>query len=161
MKKITFILLALISGVSFAQSSADGTATVNAEIVSPILISNAANMDFGRIIGTVDGGTVTIDNDGDRTASNDNLLAPSTTYQAASFNVTAAEDYSYSITIDDIVLEGAGDDMQISFTSSLGFENVAGTGAAEVLNVGGALTVNANQAEGTYSGEVTVTVSYE
>ncbi|PRX49846.1 DUF4402 domain-containing protein [Salegentibacter salegens] len=162
MKKITFILLvSLISGTAFAQSSAEGTATVNAEIVSPIEINDGTDLDFGRIIGSSAGGSVTVSTDGDRTATTNDLLAPSTTVQAASFTVKAAEAYKYSITIPGIGLTGAGDDMPVTFESSLGNENVVGTGADQTLTVGGALTVNALQAEGEYSGTVTVTVAYE
>lgn len=162
MKKITFILLvSLISGTAFAQSTASGTATVNAEIVSPITITDGTDLDFGRIIGNTAGGTVTVDTDSERTADNDNLLAPSTTVQAASFTVKAAEGYNYKITIPTVNLAGSGDAMPVVFTSSLGNTNVLGTGENQTLTVGGALTVNANQAEGAYTGTVEVTVAYE
>jgi len=160
MKKITFILLAFISANVFAQDEAKGTADVNAEIVSPIKITNGTALDFGRVIGSEAGGTVTIANNSDRTASNDELLAPSTTVQAASFDVTAANTYNYSILIPGINLTGDGDDMPVTFTNNLGDTSV-GTGSVQELLVGGGLTVNANQAEGNYSGTVEVTVSYE
>ena len=163
MKKITFILFALIAGSTIAQNgaTATGSATVNAEIVSPISITDGTDLDFGRIIGNTDGGTVTVATDSERTATNDDLLAPSTTVQAASFTVKAANSYNYKITIPTINLTGSGDAMPVVFTSSLGNANVLGTGANETLTVGGALTVNANQAEGDYTGTVEVTVAYE
>ncbi len=162
MKKFTFILFALIAGTTFAQSSVNGTATVNAEIVSPISITaKGSNLEFGRIIGNAAGGTVTVETSGERTADNDDLLAPSTNVQASSFTIKAAEGYYYKIEIPEINLKGDGDDMPVVFTSSLGNENVVGTGADQTLTVGGALTVNANQAEGDYTGTVEVTVSYE
>ncbi|MDT0676954.1 DUF4402 domain-containing protein [Autumnicola musiva] len=161
MKKITFILFALIAGTTFAQSSASGTATVNAEIVSPISITDGTDLDFGRIIGNTAGGTVTVATNGERTADNDDLLAPSTTVQSASFSVKAAEGYTYKVEIPEVNLTGAGDAMPVVFTSSLGNANIVGTGAAQTLNVGGALKVNASQAEGNYTGTVEVTVAYE
>ena len=163
MKKITFILLALISGTAFAQNSAEAKATadVNAEIISPIKISDGTALDFGRIIGNVAGGTVTVSTASERTADNDDLLAPSTSVQAASFKVTAADTYNYSINIPTINLTGEGDAMAVTFDSSLGNENVLGTGSEQTLNVGGDLTVNPSQAEGAYTGTVEVTVSYE
>jgi hypothetical protein len=49
MKKITFILFALIAGTSFAQNSRlKLKALVNAEIVSPITIEKAIDLNFGR-----------------------------------------------------------------------------------------------------------------
>lgn len=166
MKKITFLLFALIAGTSFGQTSAtdSGTATVNAEIVSPISITPVgSNLDFGRIIGNTAGGTVTVSTAGLRTSDNSDLLAPTAenTIQAALFQVTAATTYKYSVTIDDITLTGSGDPMAVTFTSSLGNENVVGTGAPQDLTVGGALAVNASQEEGKYSGTVTVVVAYE
>ena len=163
MKKITFVLFALIAGTAFGQNSASasGTATVNAEVVSPISIADGTDLDFGRIIGNTAGGTVTVATDGERTADSGDLLAPSTTVQAASFSVKAAEGYNYKITIPTINLTGAGDAMPIVFTSSLGNVNVQGTGANQALSVGGALTVNSGQAEGDYTGTVEVTVAYE
>lgn len=162
MKKITFILIALITGTTFAQdaSSDSGTATVNAEIVSPITISDGTSLDFGRIIGTALGGTVTVNADDTRTFSNDDMAVPSTTVSAATFTVTAATGYSYSIAIPDVNLTGAGDDMVVEFTSSLGATS-SGTGASQDLIVGGTLNVNAAQAQGSYSGDVKVTVAYE
>ncbi|SKB33297.1 protein of unknown function [Salegentibacter holothuriorum] len=162
MKKITFILLALISGTVFAQSDeATGTATAAAEIISPIKITDGTDLDFGRIIGNPAGGTVTISTAGARTTSNDDLLAPSTSVQAASFDVTAAATYNYSVSIPGISLTGAGDAMPVTFVSSLGNAGVVGTGAVQTLNVGGELTVNGGQAEGEYDGTISVTVAYE
>ncbi|MBI6115208.1 DUF4402 domain-containing protein [Salegentibacter maritimus] len=162
MKKITFILLALISGTVFAQSDeATGTANAAAEIISPIKITDGSDLNFGRIIGNAAGGNVTISTAGVRSTDNDDLLAPSTTVQAASFDVTAAETYNYSVTIPGISLTGNGDAMPVTFESSLGNTGVVGTGAAQTLNVGGELTVNPAQAEGTYTGTISVTVAYE
>ena len=162
MKKITFILFALITGTTFAQDTATATSTVNAEIISPISIENGSELDFGRIIGNAAGGTVTVSTAGDRTTTNSDLLAPSTTVKAASFDVKAADTYNYSIAIPTIDLTfTGGDNMPVTFDSSLGNANVVGTGAVQTLNVGGVLTVNADQAEGAYAGTVEVTVAYE
>ncbi len=165
MKKITFILLALISGTAFAQEgSASATATVNAEIVTPIAIADGTDLNFGSIV-AADGGNVRVNTEGTRTFSNNNMdVATATAITAATFDVTAANLYSYSISIPSIVLTGAGDDMPVSFTHDLEGEtdgNAEGTGAAQTLKVGGLLTVAASQTEGAYDGEVTVTVAYE
>ncbi|MDT0690131.1 DUF4402 domain-containing protein [Salegentibacter sp. F188] len=183
MKKITFILLAFIGTTAFAQESATstGTATVNALVVSPISISQGTDLEFGRIIGNTAGGVVTVSTTDARTDNSDgDLLAPSTNVQAASFTVKAANTYSYNISIPSTTLTGGtGDAMAVSFTSSLGtantetdgegntttipgsYSSAEGTGADQILLVGGALTVNPGQGEGAYTGTATVTVSYE
>ena len=165
MKKISFFLLTLLTGTAFAQSSASADAAVNAEIVSPISITNVSALNFGRIIGTTAGGDVTIaaTSAGTRTSTATDLLAPSGTVNAAKFQVTASDSYTYKITIPDIDLTGAttSETMGVTFTNSLGSTGLTGTGSAEDLYLGGTLTVGANQSEDTYSGTVTVTVAYE
>lgn len=165
MKKITFILFALIAGTTFAQTSDSADALVNAEIVSPISIDNVSALNFGRIIGTTAGGgdvTVTADVNGDRTGPVA-LLAPSGTVNSAEFTVIASTEYLYKITIPAIDLTGANtlETMGVVFVSSLGNTNLTGLGVAEPLYVGGTLTVGSLQAEDIYSGTVTVTVAYE
>ena len=166
MKKITFILFALIAGTTFGQNAAEasGTAEVFAEIVTPIAITNGSTLNFGSIV-AAEGGNVRVNTEGVRTFSNTNMeVISATTITAASFDVTAALDYSYSISIPATVLTGSGNDMNISFTHEVDGEtdgNATGTGAIQTLKVGGLLTVASGQEAGVYEGDVTVTVAYE
>ena len=168
MKKITFILFALIAGTTFAQDGkASATADVNAEIVTPIAIEDGTVLNFGSIV-AAGGGNVRVNTAGTRTFSNNDMdVATATTISAASFNVTAADTYSYSISIPATVLKDAasvGVDMPVSFTHDLGGETdgtATGTGSAQELLVGGLLTVASGQEAGAYEGVVTVTVAYE
>ena len=163
MKKITFILFALIAGTTLAQTTADGTATVNAEIVSPITIANGTALNFGTINGTPIGGDVSVSFSGNRTFSNSDMqITSATAITAAAFSITAADTYIYSISIPDILLTGSGDAMNVTFVHN---RNSAarrtGDNTGQILNVGGTLTVNDAQAAGSYDGTVTVTVAYE
>lgn len=166
MKKITFILFALIAGTAFGQnaSEATGTADVFAEIVTPIAIDNGSALNFGSIV-AAEGGNVRVNTEGTRTFSNKNMeVISAEAVTAASFNVTAANNYSYSISIPSIVLTGAGDDMTVTFTHDLEGETdgtATGSGVEQTLKVGGLLTVASGQDAGAYEGEVTVTVAYE
>jgi hypothetical protein len=171
MKKITFILLALISGVSFAQSSADGTATVNAEIVSPIKIENQRGLSFGRLIGSTDaGGIVKIaaDANGTRTlvSGNNDILAPDGNItlapQSAHFTINAETGYTFDVSLSDLSeISFEGNSMPITFQHSLDADGNSGSENSIDMYLGGELTVGASQAPGMYTGEVTVTVSYE
>lgn len=162
MKKITFILFALITGTTFAQD-AIGTSQVHAEIVSPIEIVSTGNLNFGTIAAGTDAGKVRVSNDGTRTFSDPGMkvLSSGTAASAASFEITAASDYSYSIAIPATTLSNEVENMDIEFTQSLPVSGTVGTGTAQILNVGGLLSVNGGQAEGEYEGTVTVTISYE
>lgn len=159
MKKITFILIALITGTTFAQSS-DGTASVDANIVSPITISDGtSNLDFGNIA-TPDASTdIVVSSAGTRTAVT-GVTIPGGTVSAAAFSVNAADGYNYTISIPTINLTGTGVAMPVTFTHDGGTTPV-GSGSAQTLNVGGTLKVGALQAGGAYTGTVTVTVAYE
>ncbi|WP_029036113.1 DUF4402 domain-containing protein [Salinimicrobium xinjiangense] len=164
MKKITFILLALIAGTAFGQD-ASATATVNAHIVEVITIQEGTDLNFGNIVAST-GGAVRVNTEGTRTFSNPDMKVANTgTVSAASFEVTAAEFFSYSISIPSIVLNGPETStMDVSFTSEIdgNTDGIAeGTGAPQTLNVGGLLTVASGQVSGDYTGEVTVTVAYE
>lgn len=162
MKKITFILIALISGTTFAQS-AKAKATTFAEIVEPLTITKTGNLDFGRIIGTAAGGTVTVnsDNTNTRSVSDAALTAPGGTVSSASFDITAS-DYNYSTTFVATVLKdqnsGGGADMVFTPKGSLTDDKGSGD---ITLYVGGDLAVGADQKAGNYAGSVEVTVTYE
>ena len=159
MKKITFILLvSLISGTAFAQNEDNASAEAFAEIVEPLSITNVDNsqLRFGRIIGSSDGGTVTIAEtlDGNRDASSTDLLAPGGVESSAVFNISGST-YTYSVllTPTDLTFQGEateGNTDALSLEATPSFEANTGT-----------LTIGANQAAGNYQGNVDVTVSYE
>ena len=162
MKKITFILFALVTGSIFAQD-ADATANVDAVIVAPLSIKVEDNMNFGSIAADGAAGTVILNANSDANAdasSSASLVA--STRRAALFLVDAAANYGYSITLpSSVTLTNGTDNMTLdNFTSGLGATSV-GTGIDQLLYVGGTLNVAANQAEGAYNGDVKVTVSYE
>lgn len=166
MKKITFILFALFAGTTFGQNAAEasGTADINAEIVSPIEITDGTPLNFGSIV-AAEGGNVRVNTEGVRTFSNPNMeVISSSTITAASFTVKAANNFSYTISIPSTVLTGPGNDMAISFTHDLDGETdgtAVGNGGDQTLKVGGLLTVANGQAAGSYEGDVSVTVAYE
>lgn len=166
MKKVTFFLFALATSVSFAQATA--TATVNAEIVSPISITDGSALNFGSINGIATGGKVRVNTEGTRTFSNPDMeMATATSPTAAAFGVTAAEGYVYNIFIPATTLTGAdnSEEMTISFVHDLDGSpsdgTGTGTGASQELRVGGLLDVADNQAADEYTGTVSVTVAYQ
>ncbi|WP_324719105.1 DUF4402 domain-containing protein [Salinimicrobium sp. HB62] len=164
MKKITFVLIALFTGTAFGQEEANATANVNAEIVSPItIVSDGTALDFGTINGTATGGDVSVDINGNRTFTNTAMKVTSAvTPSAATFKITAANEYLYSISIPDITLTGDGSPMNVSFVHNRNSTTgKTGSGSQQPLYVGGTLTVNDNQTAGSYTGEVEVTVAYE
>jgi spore coat protein U-like protein len=164
MKKFTLLVMFAFTAISFAQDS--GTADVNVQIVEPINIENGTELNFGSII-AAGGGNVRVAADGTRTFSNNDMkiITTSNPSSPASFEVTAASGYSFSITIPAIVVsETGGATMPVSFTHDVDGEtdgNATGTGAVQNLKVGGLISVASGQTAGTYTGEVEVSVAYE
>ena len=100
MKKLLLLAIALTSGSIFAQggASANASARISAEIVSPISISSIGTLDFGRIAATAEGGEVHISPEGTRTAKGENLLIPGAV-STARFKVKAADGYAYNLAV--------------------------------------------------------------
>lgn len=123
-------------------------------------------MNFGSI-DAAGGGKVRVDTQGNRTFSNNDMkIISATAPTAASFEVTAADGFSYSISIPAITLTEtiSSSTMDVSFTHDVDGDidgNATGTGAAQTLYVGGLLDVASGQTAGVYKGDVEVTVSYE
>lgn len=167
MKKLLFLSFALITGASFAQVEATGTAAVNAEIVAPISIVSNGTIDFGRIAAGVTGGGVTVSTEGERTGPTE-MLMPGETFSNATFEVNAANSYTYNLALTGTSLsleDGEGSattNMEVTYMHDKGDEeSFVGNGDIQQFNVGGVLTVNPNQPAGRYSGEVYMTVAYE
>jgi hypothetical protein len=168
MKKITFILFALITGTTFAQEKATESATVHAEIVMPISIENTRGLNFGRLIGTAGSATVASTATGERTGDSDVLAVTgngSTAPQSGVFAINAADGYTYSVTLDapeNLQIGTEGATLAVSFTHNLEDTGNAGAGTTDIpLYLGGTVTLVDQQAEGNYSGTVGVTVAYE
>ena len=151
----------LFAATGLAQSSASGTATVNAEIVSPITITSTGSLDFGKIAQDPVAGDVTVDAEGlNRTFDNTDMEISTSTFTVPTFTVSRANGMNYGVvTTGDDLDNGSGDIMTLTNITTSLTSNSGQT--AESFTVGGTLQVGSNQATGTYAGEVTVTVTYE
>lgn len=164
MKKISLSLLALAGLLVTAESraaSVDGV--VYAEIEAPLEISEDSQLDFGVI--SVDGnsGTVSVDEFGGLTCPSDMYCDGNTTN--GSYTVTGATDAMVNVSITDPTLsDGSGNTMSVSTLDDSGTDLVGGT---MTFNVGGNLSVDGSQAQGTYSSDnvggtaMTIDVDYQ
>ncbi|MAM18222.1 MAG: DUF4402 domain-containing protein [Christiangramia sp.] len=159
MKKITLLAGLLFTGIGFSQSSAEGSATVNAEIVEPISITSSGTLDFGEIAQDASAGDVTLTATNSVSYTNSNMEVAGTTTTVPTFSVSVPSGLTYAVSIPDVTLTSGTNNMTLTdFTTSL----PASTGAsATSFTVGGTLKVGATQATGSYTGDVKVTVSYE
>ncbi|OEY71219.1 DUF4402 domain-containing protein [Salegentibacter salarius] len=157
MKKITFILLALISGTAFAQTA---TANAAADIVSPLQIAPTQALNFGKVSNNI-AGSVVIDADG---AVSGLSQIGATTPTPATFDVTAADGFAYSVTLPttSVVLTNTNSD-EITVDNFVDNAGAApeGTGSSQTIGVGATLNVEASQPTGNYTGTFDVSVAYE
>lgn len=175
MKKISVSLMVLAAFVVaplsvFAQNTDNATVGGRVSIISPLTITKGPDLDFGIVAmgeGRT-GGTVTIAPTSDEATavgvSKTNL--EQTTH--ASFTLSGEPNYSFGIAYGGnavggvltlatgltIALSGEGESNALLNEASL---SEAG---AYTLNIGGVLTVPANMASGSYSKDLTVTVTY-
>ena len=169
MKAIKFFAIAILfSGVSVISSAqVTATATASSTIVTPIGITKTVDMNFGNVaINSTTAGTVVLAPAGTRTSTGGvTLPATAGTVAAAEFNVTGANNYTFSITLPSTsheIKSGSNTMSVTNFTSTpTPTGTLSATGSATV-KVGATLNVSAGQAAGTYTSVTPfeVTVNY-
>lgn len=138
------------------------TNSASATVVAPVTLVKTADLLFGSVApSSFTSGTVTVYPTGGRISSNV-VLSLTNSGNPASFYLTGNPGAGFSIDLpSSIILTGPGNSMQLTtFTSSpssIGSFNASGNAT---INVGGTLTVGANQAAGVYSGSFSITVDY-
>ncbi len=150
------IIIIGISTTALAQASISLKAKVN--IVTPISITTATDMDFGNVTVNSSGGTVVLTPAGTRSSTGGvSLPANAGTVTAASFNVTGAANFTYSITLPNgnYTLQKQGGNGNIimeigTFTSSPSGAGILIAGA-QTFYVGATLNVQGSQAPGIYT----------
>jgi hypothetical protein len=174
MRKTGFLLASLFVMVLATQrvnaegpASASETANATATIITPISITNVADLNFGNIVAGTGAGTVTVATTGTRTSTGDVILPSATlgTVNAAEFTVTGLADATYAITLPTTsidISETGGTTMTVdNFTSNPSVtDGGVLTNGTQTLSVGATLNVGAGQAAGDYTGKFSVTVAY-
>ncbi len=140
--------------------------TANATAFSPLGIVENVAMNFGTIAGGSIAGTVVLDTGGGRTPSTEVQVLTSGPGNAATFQVSGEPGKVYSLFFGDGILANAGG-QQLGLTTftHTASGTIPGSGV-ETFQVGGTLSIGANQPAGTYStangggSPYTITVNY-
>ncbi len=168
MKKIALAsVAALIATPAFAAPGDTDTATgaATAEIIAPITLTHTSGdaLDFGTIaVSGTTGGTVTVPTSGAAVytgVANVGTVAGS----PDSFTVggDTGRSVSISVTSNTTLTGPAGaTPMALTIDASAAPTSIAAAAASNLFNVGGTLTVNANQAVGSYTGSYVLTATY-
>ena len=154
-----FVVLLSTATVRAASDNAD----IVAEVVSTLSIFNRSGMVFGDIAASNSPGTVVLDATGSRLVTGGTFVNSTVSSGPAMFDVSGIPNAVYAITLPvSVVLTGAsGNSMVVDkFTSQPADTGLTDPGGQQNLYVGGTLNVGSNQAVGSYSGLMTVTVVY-
>jgi hypothetical protein len=120
-----------------------------------------AQLVFGRFVPGSSPGSVTVPASGTRTGSGVTLLSGA--WNPASFTIadSSAKNHAVTITFSSTGLTSNGHTMTLTnfTTSPAGTPKLSSSGTLTFL-VGATLNVGANQPQGNYSGNLTVTVNY-
>jgi len=169
MKKFTFF--AAIAMIAFttnavAQSSATTTAASSATVITPIAIAKTIDLNFGNLVATTSGGTVTVAPDGTRTGHAATIAGNQNgTISAAEFTVTGETDFTYAITLPAspfVVAHTDLTEMSVgTFVSTPSTTGVLALGT-QTLKVGATITLIGGETSGAYTNasDLAVTVYY-
>jgi hypothetical protein len=149
---------------TFAQATA--TASVSVNIVTPIGITKAVDMNFGNIAtGITSEGTAVLSTDGSRLTTGGVTVPPTSgSPTAASFIVTGTGSYTYTISLpgSPITLNGSTEGVTVgAFVSNPAAIGSLSSGT-QTINVGGTLNVPRSTIAGPYTNVsgLKVTVNY-
>lgn len=178
---------AALPGSALAKETVSATATSHATIVAPLSLVKQQDLAFGRIVARTTAGTVTVDQITGQCAVTGAIMVLGGC-QFASFAGMGTKNMNARVSLGAITnLTGPGqtmvlDNITLGTNSTISFAgnpnaNGRGVGLTQgggnqrysiatnsgifVLNIGGRLNVNANQAPGLYTGSITVTVQYQ
>lgn len=161
--KRIFVTLAALTGFSavlFAQSNtAQAIATV--EIVQPITIARASDLNFGRII--TGAGAMIVSPAGVRTQDGSITLLKGGSEAPASFTVTGKATATYDVTLPKTVTlkKTGGTDAETITADTFTHDAVALTGSSDLLKIGATMHLVGKETVGMYSSELfAVTVAY-
>ena len=157
-----FVLLLALS-VYVPAFAAIATATATANITNTITVRTINGIFFGDISSSAEAGTLILSAGGVRVTTGGVNVNRAIAGRPATFDIQGDPNATYSVTFPAAVImtNGSPNSMVIDkFTSSPDTTGVIDASGQQTLYVGATLNVNSNQAFGSYSGELTVTVDY-
>ena len=141
-------------------NAATATATAKAKILKQITVTKSSDLDFGTIVTGATASTVAVSAAGVATCGSGLTCTGTTT--AAGFGVTGTTGEVVTISAaGPVSLTSGANTMSATLVASSATKTLTGVATTDAFTVGGTLAVGANQADGVYSGNFTVTVNYQ
>ncbi|MDH7973276.1 DUF4402 domain-containing protein [Sphingomonas sp. AR_OL41] len=139
-------------------SSGNGTASV--KILRAITVTKSSDLYFGKILPSATASTVAVAESGARTCGAS--LGCYDTATSGAFHVVGTSGEIVSVSLDSAsttLSDGASHSMTVNLATSTTALTL--TGGAGDFKVAGTLNVGASQADGTYTGQYSVSVNYQ
>jgi hypothetical protein len=156
------VIAALGLSAGMAQAApVTASATAKARILKQITVTNTSDLDFGTIVAGTSASTVAVSTGSVRTCGAG--LTCTGTVTSANFDITGTNNTVVAITGDNSVTlaNGTGGTMAASLTRSASTLTLTNSAIGGSFQVGGTLSLAANQADGAYTGTFNVTVDYQ
>jgi hypothetical protein len=159
---VAALTLSATPALSAPVSVSNGPVTATAVIVKPLTLSKVSNLDLGSIV-VQDNGTISMDATGAIVCSA--TLTCAATGTPAEYKVTGTNNQVVQITKPDVTLTNSGNpgtDLTLVMAgygpTSVTLPNSGATGIN--FKLGGSIAIPANVKDGTYTGNLNVTVNY-
>lgn len=139
---------------------ASGTGTATVKILKAIVVTNPTSLNFGKVLPGSSAATIAVAENNAVTC--DTALECLGSPTAASFHVTGTSGETVTVALDAstaTLSDGASNSMTVDLATTT--SNLALTGGANDFKVSGVLHVGANQVDGDYTGNFTVSVDYQ
>lgn len=160
----------LAGGTAFAQAANTSSASAvgSVTIVRPLTITKNSDLAFGRIVRPRTGGTgtVTLANTGNAVVAASGAVALTSTTSRAQFTVDGEGGQSVTTSIPATVNLTSGTNsiavtLLPDFGNTVTLSGALAAAGSSTLNVGGSFSLPDTQATGAYTGNFTVTVTYQ
>lgn len=157
---VAALALTAAPAVAAPVSVSNGPVQAHAQIVKPLTLTKVSDLDFGSIV-VQDNGTASLANDGTLTCPA--TLTCSGTGTPAEYTVTGTNNQVVTITKPDVTLTNAANPgtpltLVLSGPATVTLPNAGSTGIN--FKLGGDLAISASTKDGTYTGDLNVTVNY-
>lgn len=151
--------IAVLAMNASAAHAASATGTAKAKILRQITLTNTSDLQYATVISGATASTVAVSTSGAATCGTGLTCTGTTT--AANFNIAGTSGAVVVVGGDSsVTLNGSlGGTMSSSLTYSASTVTLGATGGS--FQVGGTLSVGANQTAGDYSGTFNVTANYQ
>lgn len=159
------LLFLFATGVYIQAYAEVTTANVAANIITTLSIANQSQggLAFGDIASNPVAGTVVLTPSGSRTTTGGPTINSTVAANPAAFDVRGDANAIYAITlpVSIVLTDSLSHSMVVdNFTGSPSITGLLDGAGVQVLSVGASLNVGSNQAFGSYSGLMAVTVAY-